>query len=150
MNNSTSTMFSEKGNKLIVLNNFKFSKANTSKCGKIRWKCCNAKCTARVYSHVSNEDVIIEVKAEQNHGVAMNLARNAVSNSVKRKATCDPAEKPAKLIIRELQSNNFAENINSEDINRIRKNMHMRQEEKSCKYSLKTKKRCSILFSNYI
>lgn len=46
------SVFSEKGAKLLVLNNYKFSKAHIAKCGKIRWRCTNTKsrCNAKIYT----------------------------------------------------------------------------------------------------
>jgi hypothetical protein len=52
-------MLSENGHQLFVLN-YKFSKANTSKSGRIRWRCCNRKCPSTIYKNVSQEDMVIE------------------------------------------------------------------------------------------
>lgn len=127
MNQTVSTMFSERGKKLLVVNNFKFSKATTSKRGNIRWRCCIATCPARLFTHIFQEENIVEMKEQHNHRSDEKLARNAVSNSVKRKAAEEFGEKPSTIINRELHSNPYADCINADDINRIRKNLRAKR-----------------------
>lgn len=80
-------ILSEKGHKLLVLDGYKFSKANISKVGKIGWKCCNQKCPARIYSNISNECEVVEpISVNHNHEESLTIARQALSNSIKRKA----------------------------------------------------------------
>lgn len=119
------TMYSEKGNKLLVLNNYKFSKANTSKCGKIRWKCCDCKCPARIYSNQIEEEKVIEEKGVHNHPSDPTIARQALSNSIKRKAIENICDKPSKLIHSELRTNEFSEEIHSNDIDCMRRNLYI-------------------------
>lgn len=97
------SIFSEKGAKLLVLNNFKFSKAHIAKCGKIRWRCTNTKsrCNAKIYTS-ADEKTILESQLDHNHEGEKTIARQAISNSVKRKAVEDSTERPSKLIHKEL------------------------------------------------
>ena len=52
---SVSEMLSEKGKKLLVVNNYKFFCEHTAKSGKKTWRCTNKKCRAKFFT---NNDVI--------------------------------------------------------------------------------------------
>jgi hypothetical protein len=54
------TMFSEKGKMLLVVNQFKFSQAHIAKDGKIRWRCVKRDCSAKVYTQVSDKTNSVE------------------------------------------------------------------------------------------
>lgn len=122
-NLSVGWMLSEKGRKLLLVNNYKFSKANETKCGKIRWKCNNRKCLARIYTSATDEK-ILEVKEEHNHEADATIPRQILSNSLKRKACEDISERPAKIINLELGRNSSNEEILSRDVDNIRRNMY--------------------------
>uniref|UniRef100_A0A6P7F3K8 Uncharacterized protein LOC114324436 n=1 Tax=Diabrotica virgifera virgifera TaxID=50390 RepID=A0A6P7F3K8_DIAVI len=119
------SIFSEKGAKLLVLNNFKFSKAHIAKCGKIRWRCTNTKsrCNAKIYTS-ADEKTILESQLDHNHEGEKTIARQAISNSVKRKAVEDSTERPSKLIHKELTNNDWASDIGSDDLLRVRRNLY--------------------------
>lgn len=95
-------MISEKGKKLLLLNNFKFSKAHVAKCGKIRWRCINRKCPSKIYT-ADDEITILETNLEHNHVEDVTVNRQQVSNALKRKALDDLTERPSKLIHKELK-----------------------------------------------
>lgn len=99
-------MISEKGHKLLLLNNFKFSKAHVAKCGKIRWRCVNRKCSSKIYTE-KDEITILETHLEHNHMEDSTLKRQQVSNALKRKALEDLTERPSKLIHKELKVCSF-------------------------------------------
>lgn len=117
-------MTSEKGKKLLIVNNFKFSKANISKSGKIRWKCVNRKCPAKIYTTVSQEIKLDEMCGNHNHEEDSTISRQQLSNSLKRKATEDLTEKPSKLIRSELHDKPEYE-VTINDINCVRRNLYM-------------------------
>lgn len=96
------SMISEKGNKLLLLNNFKFSKAHVAKCGKIRWRCINRKCSSKIYTS-DDQITILEANLVHNHVEDSTLQRQQVSNTLKRKALDDLTERPSKLIQKELK-----------------------------------------------
>lgn len=77
-------MLSEKGKKLLVLNNYKFSKAHTSKCGKIRWRCVNRKCSAKIFT-ADDEITVIKIHVDHSHEEDATINRQIVNNSLKRK-----------------------------------------------------------------
>lgn len=123
-NQAAQFMLSEKGRELLLFSGFKFSKANETKCGKIRWKCCNRRCIARIYTSVQNKSEVIEIKETHNHEPERNLSRQIISNAVKRKACEDISERPGKLINLEIR-NNPRDDIVTQDINCIRRNMYI-------------------------
>lgn len=96
------SMVSQRGQKLLIVNNFKFSKAHTANTGTIRWRCINRKCPAKVYTK-SDESSIVESTVVHNHDEDSTITRQTISNSIKRKAVEDSFEKPMKIIRRELK-----------------------------------------------
>lgn len=100
------SMLSEKGNKLIVINNFKFSKAHISKCGKIRWRCVNRKCMAKIFT-AEDELTVTETYFLHNHKEDPTIPRQAISNVLKRKVLDDITERLSKIINMELKVSTF-------------------------------------------
>jgi len=45
---------SERGKKLLIFNNYKFSFAHESQCGKTRWRCAKKTCPAKMYTISNN------------------------------------------------------------------------------------------------
>lgn len=115
---------SQRGSKLLLVDNYKFCKAHTSKCGKIRWRCWKRQCTAKIYTRVEEENRVIAKTGEHSHDPDKTIARQAVSNGIKRKAEEDLFEKPSKLIHRELHINPHANQLGTEDVRRIRDNIY--------------------------
>lgn len=119
-------MQSEKGKKLLVVNNYKFCIANVLKNGTVRWRCTNktSKCPAKIYTSAGNE--ILDSELSHNHKEDINLHRQIVNNSVKRKALENVHEKPAKLVHTELRSNpGISSNITTYDMELVRHNIWM-------------------------
>lgn len=118
-------ILSEKGKQLLVINNFKFCVAEKLKSGQCRWRCVNkkSKCSAKVYTSDNDFTIITKHDLQHNHVEAENIQRQALNNSVKRKAVDNLVERPSKIICEELRRSTFASEIVSEDLERIRKNM---------------------------
>jgi hypothetical protein len=86
------SILSEKGKKLLVVNNYKFGKAHVFKCGKIRWRVVSSK----IYTG-NDETTIMESNFQHNHEADITLNRQIVSNHLKRKAVDDLYDRPTKL-----------------------------------------------------
>ena len=118
-------ILSEKGYKMLVTDSFKYSKAHTSKEGKIRWRCYIRSCPAKIYTNVADESDIIDMVGVHNHNKCTHIARQTLSTSVKRKAIEDISERPTKLIHRELINNDHKSDITTVDIKCVRRNMYV-------------------------
>ena len=68
---------------------------------------------------------MIEEKGVHNHPSDPTIARQALSNSIKRKAIENICDKPSKLIHSELRTNEFSEEIHSNDIDCMRRNLYI-------------------------
>lgn len=81
------SMLSEKGKKLLVVNNFKFCVANMLKNKTVRWRCVskNSKCPAKLYTPVDDFIVILRSNLSHNHHVEENLQWQVLNNSKKAK-----------------------------------------------------------------
>lgn len=86
-------MLSEKGRELLVYNQ-KFYRSDVTYQGQ-KWRCVKRKCIAKLFVD-STHDVL--PVGDHNHEVCENLARQYVSNSVKRKADTELLGMPAKVI----------------------------------------------------
>lgn len=116
------TVLSQRGQKLIVVNKFKFYRVYVTQEG-VRWRCVNKACKAKIYVDES-ETILLREEEFHNHEAEKEdiQLRKAVSNKVKRKAVEDIYERPSKLIHSELKTNSQAiSHIKTSDIYRIRK-----------------------------
>lgn len=115
-----------KGGEALILENFKFRKAHTSKLGEIRWRCSIRGCTATVYTTTSNMTAIIRRANDHCHQKdERKIFRQLVTQAAKRKAIEDCSIKPAKVIRLGVQSVEGADSIITQgDINSIRKNCY--------------------------
>lgn len=118
----TSKMFSVRGSEMLVLENFKYRKAHTSKEGVTRWRCSVSSCTAKVYT-CGGDTNIINTNKIHNHEVSKTLDRHVISNICKRKAVCDFLEKPSKIIRRAIENTSSA-NVTVTDVSCIRKSFY--------------------------
>lgn len=98
----TKNLLSERGKKLLLFENYTFSKVNVLKDGRIRWRCSNRRCPSKMYT-ADDEETILEKNIYHNHEANTAVSRHAVRNSVKRKAVEELTGKPSKLIYKELQ-----------------------------------------------
>lgn len=120
-----STMLSEKGEILKVVNDFKFGCHKNYSNGDIRWRCTNKNC--RAFLRIDAEDKI-KVSASNiihNHDkIEVNiLNRQKFSNSLKRKAISDVSERPSKLFHTQLKEENVP-TLTLTDVTYIKNNMH--------------------------
>lgn len=117
-------MLSERGNPLLVFENYKFRKyRELKKSGEIVWCCTDKNCCAKVYTLNS---IFSRKSGEHNHNLINSvLVRQKINNSVKRKAEEEIFERPSKMIYQEINSNKDCLNsLTSKDIQYIRKNIH--------------------------
>ena len=67
----------------MVYGNCKFYKQHET--GGFKWKCVIRNCLTKIYAD-KNAIIIIKSVVKHNHDLEKNLKRQAISNSVKRKA----------------------------------------------------------------
>uniref|UniRef100_A0A6P7FSD8 Uncharacterized protein LOC114333533 n=1 Tax=Diabrotica virgifera virgifera TaxID=50390 RepID=A0A6P7FSD8_DIAVI len=110
------TMFSQRGELLLIINEYKYSKAHVSKDGKVRWRCIKKRCQQKVYTKEGDENYVILEKAsvEHNHAPDIHVDRQIFNNSTKRKAVEDICERPLKIVDKELRKENFS-NLTADD-----------------------------------
>lgn len=119
------TMLSERGQLLLIFENYKFRKFRVLKSSEETvWRCTKKNCVAKVYT--LNSEVFSRKEGTHNHDYNQELLnRQKVSNSVKRKAQEDISVKPAKLIRKELHLQHEAlGSISVTDVRYIRNNMN--------------------------
>lgn len=121
-------MLSERGKKLLILNNYTFYKLRHVKStGEVCWRCTYRTCSVKLFT-VGDDDFVTKIKGEHNHESAEKhvLSRKVISNSVKRKANEQLlCEKPSKLIHLELTANSEATTkLTSTDIRYIKNNLN--------------------------
>ncbi|XP_033210147.1 zinc finger and SCAN domain containing protein 4D-like [Belonocnema kinseyi] len=118
------SILSEKGEKLLVFDNYKFHKGYVAKSGKVLWRCIKNGCHAKVYTPSFDSNVVIDQDLNHNHTRDLNIARQAVNNNAKRKAMEEVFARPSRIIHSELETNVFSTGITSRDLGCIRKNVY--------------------------
>lgn len=121
------TMFSQRGELLLIINEYKYSKAHVSKDGKVRWRCIKKGCQQKVYTKEGDENYIIleNASVEHNHAPDIHVDRQIFSNSTKRKAVEDICERPLKIVHKELRKENFSNlPLTTKDISCVRRNIY--------------------------
>lgn len=88
-------MLSERGKELIIYNQFKFTRSRDVQAG-IRWRCTKKSCGVTILTDATGEKLLEGPASIHLHPVDSTLARQIVSNSVKRKAMDDICAKPVK------------------------------------------------------
>ena len=120
-----STMLSEKGETLKVVNDFKFGYHKDYSNGDNRWKCTNENC--RAFLRIDTQDklkVSVSNLIQTHEKLELKiLNRQKFSNSLKRKAIKDVSEWPSKLFHRQLKEENVS-TITLTDVTYIKNNMH--------------------------
>jgi hypothetical protein len=116
-------MFSEKGTKSLIIDNYKFGFQKNLADNIQRWIYTKRKCKAYVKL---NGDCLCEEVLTHNHESEDDgkLVRQQLTNSLKRK--CDEliTERPSKIIRKEIASNSYSESLLQNDINRVRKKLN--------------------------
>lgn len=101
-----STMFSQNGKVLTVLNDFKFKFKYESKInGNKTWECTKKTCKAKLV--FNKENTLLQEKSvlDHSHESDSTIERQIVSNSIKRKISeININEMPSKIIRKELRS----------------------------------------------
>nr|XP_018900549.1 PREDICTED: uncharacterized protein LOC109032728 [Bemisia tabaci] len=90
-------ILSERNERCIILNDFKFNKKRTDKKNVTKWVCRAKGCSAKCFTD-SNDEVIKEDGTHNHEANLKKLSRAALTNACKRKATEDICERPAKII----------------------------------------------------
>lgn len=102
----TKVISSIRGKPMLVVDSFKYNfNKDIKSSGEKFWKCINRQCKSTVHTLGSLDSVVV-TKHNVQHSHDANekrLNRQILSESCKRKATEDLAEKPAKIIRQELQ-----------------------------------------------
>lgn len=88
---------------LLVVNNYKFSKAYTSVHGIIRWRCAIRTCKAKVYTSIEDELTVISSVTDHNHEPDQTINKQTVITRLKRKEVEEPTERPCKIMNSELK-----------------------------------------------
>lgn len=123
MDEILSEMLSEKGQKLIILRNFKFSFHKKLAGDVERWKCVKRLCKA--FIKLEN-GVLVEDQANHvGHAAEAegSLLRQKISNTLKRRATECISERPAKIIRQEISKCSDGPSVTANDMDRFRKNL---------------------------
>lgn len=116
---------SERGKVLLIFKNFKFSDKGILKSGEKKWRCTLKSCGAKLYTIGEGNDlVIVRNDATHNHNEnVQKLQRQIVSAQVKRKATEDILERPAKICRQTLLLEDHGE-LQTSDVCRIKRNLY--------------------------
>lgn len=122
-------MYSQRGKMLLVLNNFKYKEHYRKLAsGESKWRCAKYKCKAFIHTlGESSNRVITSLNANHTHVPEERnvLERQILTYSAKRKAESDIAEKPAKVIRKELcEPRTNMVSVTSKDIHCVRKNIY--------------------------
>jgi hypothetical protein len=72
-----------------------------AKCGKVRCRCVNKDSFAKVYTSDINSAKVLHTLPNHHHSEDLNISRQAVSNSAKKREQEDLYERPSKIIHRE-------------------------------------------------
>lgn len=116
---------SDNGKRLLVVNQYTFSKQKVLKSGEVFWRCTkkSLNCPAKVFT-LGAENLVSRSQLEHSHEAnESKLNRKIISSACKRKAVDDISEKPAK-IIRQVLVSELPETIATTDIAYIRRNMY--------------------------
>ncbi|XP_025408845.1 uncharacterized protein LOC112682456 [Sipha flava] len=113
-------MFSEKGTKLLIIDNYKFGFQKNLADNIQRWICTKRKCKAYIKL---NGDCLCEEVLTHNHESEDDgkLVRQKLTNSLKRKCDKLITERPSKIKRKEIASNIHSESLLQNDINRVHK-----------------------------
>lgn len=98
-------VFSERKNKLILYNNFKFyNKAYVKYLDCNKWQCVNKKCTAKLYVD-RDMKIIVKDNSIHNHEAEPEsvINKKSFSNQLKRKSE-NELERPSKIINKGIQN----------------------------------------------
>lgn len=112
---------SERGQPLVVVNGFKFRKDRETQRG-VAWRCTVNGCKSRMYLNDTTTVILFCNEVSHNHDINSKLARQVVSNSVKRKAVTEVSERPLKLIRKEVAE--MGVEITSKDVACIKQSIY--------------------------
>lgn len=117
---------SKRGNKTLILENFKFFIGSVNKANKnIRWRCNEKSCFAKVYTD-NNYQVLSDQSIVHNHEPYSTTAieRQIINSNCKRKAIDDPCTRPKKIILKEISEMEGTSDFTNNDVKRLRKNIY--------------------------
>jgi hypothetical protein len=119
---SLSKAASNRGKNLLILDDFKFRFAYSSKSsGEVSWRCSNRSCPAKVVTVSEENHQVLRCSNEHNHESDRHkLQLQLVRSACKRKAIDSISVKPAKLIRSELATASCIDTIVFADVKKIR------------------------------
>lgn len=148
-------MFSEKGNIMLVVDNYKFCKNRKLKTGTIKWRCVDHKCGAKFYTKANYTEFKNKYTSFNHypHKTDNNLSRQRMSNACKIKATAAPfgykLALATNIIREELEGEGIlAQQLNLHDVKciyRNTRNAHIKSTQKRA-----AQMRLFIVFAEYM
>ena len=116
---------SNKGEKCLLLDNFKYRKFRVSNSGNVVWRCYIKNCTSTVTTCSQIKSILKTNNTHKHEQMdAVKIQIQEVRNKCKRKASNDIHERPRKIIRKEILSIENNEVIGSNDVSLIRKSMY--------------------------
>jgi hypothetical protein len=112
-------VYSEKGNILLVLNNYTFYKDRITQ-ANVKWRCTLKSCTSKLFLS-EDETVLLKSIIKHKHSPHKNLTKVNIYNNLKQKAVDEVSKRLLKLIREEVQSNVYGITLN--DLKSIRRSI---------------------------
>ena len=124
MEKAITTCFSERGNELLVLEQYQFYYSHTLKSGEEVWRCTMRSCKKLLYTITKDRRYSREANIHE-HLIDSKVAnRKMISNSAKRKAVDNLSEPPLKIInVTAKENPDLYQTITKNYINLIRNNL---------------------------
>lgn len=91
------TMYSQRGNKLLVYDGYKFTLEKVKVGYKTSWRCTSRNCKTRMFTNVDGNR-LLEVVGEHNHGRSEKLKLEKIANELKLKAVTELAGEKKKIM----------------------------------------------------
>jgi len=116
-------MISEKNKKMLIVDGFKFGFQKYLANHVERWTCVQRGCKA--FLKLDSSGALIQKNDEHGNHTAVNvsvLQRQQFSNNIKRQATDNPHEAPAKIVRRQLLQGDV-KTLTAVDLRRVRRNV---------------------------
>jgi hypothetical protein len=116
---------SERGKEVLIVESAKFTKDKVLKSGETYWRCAIRSCKAKVFT-MEVESAISRSDLQHNHSKDIKkLNRQTITNSVKRKAIEETAERPTKIMHSVLKNHSEQmSTVSVRDICYIRNNLY--------------------------
>ena len=138
-----------RGNKCLISEDFRYRFHKTLKNGKVSWRCSNKSYKATLKTDGENL-MVVETNREHCHeSDKRKCERQQLRVSVKRKAAEDVTSRPAKLIRTELQSSDN-QSIQTNNLKLLQLAIHREREDENCHPYQSPEMRCMMLLTKWI